>query len=965
MRRLILILILFSAICLHSVGAFNAFNGRNHSELVWRMLETEHYVVVYHDPLQSCAQAAADVCEASYAALSKTYQVEPKEKIPVYISDQDEIANGATVFTWYVFVWVNQNDYIHFLSGDRKWLETVLAHELSHYFSFVAIRDWSSALAPITTGTFPRDFAEGYAQFFSGEPWGHNRGDTYLRRAVLSGDPGIDSKYGDWGGLVYAQGFACVRYLETKYGEDKLIELLKYRNKAYLYNFNDAFNKVYGMSPNEFYKEWRRFINTYYFGDAYKVGVGEDTLCIATQRTLKTSFGKIDRLIVQGDRMLFLGRSDERQGFQNLTLGTLNPDSLKTGKAIFEHRRLIVRAGGFTGISLSPDGRYVAWSRYLRGDYGSVWNAVFRFDTLSGHTERVGWGEDPVVTDNGVVYYHRLGRGAHPIYRWVDGREETWLDFSGDVQLGGLALSPDGTKITLVVFGDDRIFRLQIRNLSDTAVTGEKSFPAMPIQVFWTTDGHPGAMEESPADQRRVLWTERDGVWIPFHTPAYNLTPVSVEPDNNRLNLLSLAEMDRDKPNLLQITLWPEQSPESIEPPKPDYFNSWTMVRPHNAVVLPDSSVATRDAGRYRSAKFFRRRMTFGYPINSGVFATALWSEPLGRHLFGLAGLIPYSFDDEYYTYAYYQNRCFRPTITLTEYSTKWLGGIWEEKEFYEFMHEASLSAVYPLDWIDAPFWSLNAGALLEYHHYCLSDDKNLSSRPYYDDGDAIGAGAVAQLAYNMPYRNAAVHPVREFNLSGQYTTGGMSRADADAYTTREASLEAAWAPLFDTRLPYLARMISLRSLNFHEGTTGDYFVQNNPGLDRSSRLEIAGNPFFHRRYLRGRPSDWICSSLTLQSDEIWIKFIDDLNFTAGFSGSLLHVGYVGAGGWFDYARLTDAFWKDRPTHDIIEYRTVGFEGRAVTHVMGLPFVNHVGRAFETDGSPRGWYYLLDLSLGL
>ncbi len=97
-------IILMLATQLFGMGAFNNFNNRNHAEIEWLEMESEHFRLIYHTPLQDWALESINIAEATFAALEKSYNNKPEGKILFYISDQDDIANGATVFDNYIFI---------------------------------------------------------------------------------------------------------------------------------------------------------------------------------------------------------------------------------------------------------------------------------------------------------------------------------------------------------------------------------------------------------------------------------------------------------------------------------------------------------------------------------------------------------------------------------------------------------------------------------------------------------------------------------------------------------------------------------------------------------------------------------------------------------------------------------------------------------------------------------------------
>ena len=149
----------------HAQG-FRSFNGRNHPELDWQVAETAHFKIMYPQHLAGIEAEAASIAEATYDALAANLGVTFDKKIRIYLSDEDEIANGFAVPLGEGFtnIWVRQNDWATTWTGREKWLRKVIAHELTHLFHYRAVST-SSRLINFTLGDpLPRFWTEGLAQ---------------------------------------------------------------------------------------------------------------------------------------------------------------------------------------------------------------------------------------------------------------------------------------------------------------------------------------------------------------------------------------------------------------------------------------------------------------------------------------------------------------------------------------------------------------------------------------------------------------------------------------------------------------------------------------------------------------------------------------------------------------------------------------------------------------------------------
>ena len=56
---------------------FCQYNWYNHSELNWHTLETEHFLIHFHDETERSAREAAEIVERIYLSITKLYNYEP------------------------------------------------------------------------------------------------------------------------------------------------------------------------------------------------------------------------------------------------------------------------------------------------------------------------------------------------------------------------------------------------------------------------------------------------------------------------------------------------------------------------------------------------------------------------------------------------------------------------------------------------------------------------------------------------------------------------------------------------------------------------------------------------------------------------------------------------------------------------------------------------------------------------
>ena len=124
MNKLIQIIFL---IALHSFILSNV----NHPELNWNTLESEHFLVHYHNGTKRTAVAALEIAEFVYLPVTTLYDFYPDSKTHIIIRDTDDFSNGsAFFFDNKIEIWSNPLDFD--LRGSHDWIKNVITHEFVH-----------------------------------------------------------------------------------------------------------------------------------------------------------------------------------------------------------------------------------------------------------------------------------------------------------------------------------------------------------------------------------------------------------------------------------------------------------------------------------------------------------------------------------------------------------------------------------------------------------------------------------------------------------------------------------------------------------------------------------------------------------------------------------------------------------------------------------------------------------------
>ncbi|MCX6168172.1 MAG: biopolymer transporter Tol [Ignavibacteriales bacterium] len=265
----------------------------------WLTIKGKHVRVHYHEEAERTARTVAKIADEVWGPITSLYQYEP-DVVDFVIKDIDDYSNGATYFfDNKIEIWASSLDFD--LRGTHNWLRNVISHEFTHmvqiqasmklsrtipvfYLQFMNYEDkrrpdilfgFPNVIAsyPIPGINVPAWFAEGTAQYnrkeFNYDNWDTHR-DMILRSYALKNkmltwnQMGVFDKTSLGNESVYNSGFALVRYLSQKYGEDKLRLINNKLGKLTNFTIDAAFKDVLGKDGNEIYDEWTGYLKSDY-----------------------------------------------------------------------------------------------------------------------------------------------------------------------------------------------------------------------------------------------------------------------------------------------------------------------------------------------------------------------------------------------------------------------------------------------------------------------------------------------------------------------------------------------------------------------------------------------------------------------------------------------------------------------------------------------------------------------------
>lgn len=490
----------------------NKVQYRDHD---WHSIRSDHFEVYFDSGADSLAMRTLDLAEKAQAVFSQRTGRELSKRIPIilYASHHEfaqtnitsDLIDGSTGG----FTEALRDRVVVPFSGSYEDFRHVLVHELVHAFQFDIFYNSPNVSLLSGQGLFqvPLWFAEGMAEYFSlgMEP----NAEMYVRDGTITGYlPPLE-----WAGgyLVYKMGQCAIEHLITEYGEERFREVL--RRMRQMHNFDRAFQRTYGITPQRFDELWRESLRRKYWPTVAELDRPEKfARQLTDHRRDESVLNFWPSVSPQGDRIAYF--SDRRQ-YNDVYLM-----SAYDGKVL---QRLVraERSPQFeaipllrTSITWSPDGSRLALVAGSNGrDQLYVVSAqdgklLDKFDIPADELSFPAWSpvSDSIVVSglaNGRSDLYLVDTGTHEVKRLTDDAwdekeaswspDGKWLAFASD-RLAPVVLQttkqPDG-------FGRYGIYRMEL-------ATND-------IYFMLDTSGEDHAPAWSPDGQRLAFITDRSG----------------------------------------------------------------------------------------------------------------------------------------------------------------------------------------------------------------------------------------------------------------------------------------------------------------------------------------------------------------------------------------------------------------------------------------------------------------------
>ncbi len=709
----------------------------NHPELRWKVIETPHFLIHYHQGEETFAQASARIAEEIYPRITSDLGYQPSRKTPIIVENYNDTTGGYTSTLTGKIVIQAQSDPAQG-SGDLPWAREVIAHEFTHVVTFAAIQESVFPLRRLMASlVLPMWFIEGLAQYEGEELHSLKRmmvGDEVRQRAIMSeADLAAFYFFEGWGRISgYYQSDSFVRYIFQTYGKDKIAGILTHLRSQPLYqlvgqislttggvalyplphflNFDEALKSVVGKDSSTLYTEWRNWIM-----DKYSKEKEDASDPFLTPESLLTSQGRKNMHPVfspSEDKIAFTSNRGYDYAIFDLYLM-----DLKT-KAV---QRLDKGVNSY--ISFSPDGNKIVYSKtQFFAPERAFLRDLYLIDIKTQRKRRLTYGlraGQPTFSPSGdqIAFVKQEGGNSNLYLLEIKTGKFFSLTDSHDglTQNFSPSFSPDGEKIAFASFcqGKRDIYLLDLKKKVFSPLTLDDADDRCPVfspegrKVYFISNRKDGVFNLYSVDlvtKRLEQYTRvRDGVFEPAISSDEKRVVLSAyQAQRFSLYLFALKPLNEAELTDLEPKRTPKiiaEHPKNNEDRALDFPLSSRPYRPRLRVhyilpwvsVSPDYSYISLDA--YASDTLEKHNVYFSTLLTEGLqydlayvnreLGPTVWGEVYKlRHSSGALAGLSYSLTDKQTFGLFFHTESGESSLFLSPES--WRGrmnrikGIWQ-----------------------------------------------------------------------------------------------------------------------------------------------------------------------------------------------------------------------------------------------------------------------------------------------
>lgn len=539
--------------------------GRNkvqYKNFDWYYIQTTHFDIYFSLEGDKLAEFTAKAAEDALRSIERKINFRINNRITIILYNSQNDFQETNVIDQYLsegiggFTELFKNRVVLPFTGSYKDFRHVIHHELVHAVMNDMFYGGSiqNVIANNISIRFPLWFSEGMAEYLS-LGWDTNT-DMFIRDAATSeylpDIPNLDNYF------AYRGGQSVIHYIATKYGEEKVGELMnRIKSKG---NVEEGFKASIGLDIKELNERWKKEIKREYWPEiAFRKDPDEFAKRLTDHRKDGGFFNTSPALSPAGDKIAFISNRDFY--FDVYLMDASDGKILKrlvkgNRSADFEELNILT-----PGLSWSPDGKKIALSAKSSGA-----DVLYIIDAETGRPETIPFRFEGITNVSWSPTGRYIALSGHntsqsDIYVY-DFETNTLNNITEDIFTDlDPAWSPDETKLFFV---SDRK-ELLAEQLNDYFRMAEHDYAQTDIyyydfnfsKIFRVTDTHL-ADEGSPvvsADGKEILYvSDENGInniykkrlYLAENDTVTDIVNIKPEPITNSLNGLNQISISRD-----------------------------------------------------------------------------------------------------------------------------------------------------------------------------------------------------------------------------------------------------------------------------------------------------------------------------------------------------------------------------------------------------------------------------------
>lgn len=465
----------------------------------WHQIETDHFILAYHEPLGVLARRAAFLCERAHARVSDVLATETSDKTYVVLSDGTDSANGSATSLPYntLRIFASAPDDLSSLGDVDDWLHLLITHEHTHVLHLDTIGGLPAILNRVLGKTFapnlvqPRWFIEGLATHMETRESSAGRLRSSQFKMFMRMDAledrmmrldQISNVVDRWprGNAYYLYGSHFVDWIAEQYGREALTAIShEYGRRLIPYALNRAAQQATGSTFIELYERWQDH---------------QRDLATATRDAVEAQ-GRVEgiRLTQRGDIARSPRWLDDDTIAYSLFAGGLDGQIRAVSRHGDGEGQELVRISGTAYWSPAPGGDIVYSAVDTSGDIYSLYDLFRR--SPNGDVERLTTGfraRDPDVRDGRVVFTQNGAGTTHLMIADLNdvvGTARVLLRNPRFAQVYTPRFSPDGRTVAISRWTRGGYRDIQLVDVASGRVRAITRDRAMDTGPSWTPDG--------------------------------------------------------------------------------------------------------------------------------------------------------------------------------------------------------------------------------------------------------------------------------------------------------------------------------------------------------------------------------------------------------------------------------------------------------------------------------------------